>query len=130
MIEISIENNLRPDYIMNNLRKSNNFYQFVKLNNILFIICVTFISYQTFHLFNEFMTGNTVTTISIGTIRNTTLAAISICINGFNLKKLSMSNENISKFYEHYWASIPSLYPSTINILGQKACLQRNFSTK
>ena len=48
------------------------------------------------------MSGKTVTTITYGIIRNTTLPAITICPYYLDYRKLAMSNKNISILYEKY----------------------------
>ena len=79
---------------MYNLRRSN-INELFKMKYFLFIICVTLLLYQSIDLFNEFMSGKTMTTIAYGIIRNTTLPAITLCLNSLDFSKLAMSNENV-----------------------------------
>ena len=82
-----------------------------------FIICFTFLLYQSIDLFNEFMSGKTVTTINYGIIHNTTLPAITICPHYLDYRKLAMSNENVSKLYEKYFKILPNISREDIKVM-------------
>ena len=80
----------------------------------LFIICVTFLLYQSIDLLNEFMSGKTVTTIAYGIIRNTTLPAITLCLKSLDFSKLAMSNQNVMILYRNYLREIENSTASKI----------------
>ena len=103
---------------MHNSGRNNNLNKVINIKYILFVICVTFLSYQTIDLFNVFMSGKTVTSISVGTIRNTTLPAISICLDALDFQKLSRLNYNASKLYEQYLRLIDNINRNNINLVN------------
>ena len=88
-----------------------------KMKFLLFMICVSFLLCQSIGLLNEFMSGKTVTTISYGIIRNTTLPAITLCPNNLDFRKLAMSNENVL-LYEKFMKKIKNATRSDINDMG------------
>ena len=93
---------------MYNLRRGNNFNVLFNIKYFLFIICVSFLLYQSIDLLNEFMSGKTVININYGIIRNTTLPAITICPHDLDFRKLAMLNENVSKLYKTYVNNMPN----------------------
>ena len=105
---------------MYNLRRNNNFDRIFKFKYFLFISCFTFFLYQSINLLNEFMSGKTVTTITYGIIRNTTLPAITICPHYLDFRKLSMLNENVLILYQEYLRKIEKTNRSTINGMGSE----------
>ena len=100
---------------MFNLRRSINFNELFEMKYFLFIICITLLLYQSIDLLNEFMSGKTVTHISYGIIRNTTLPAITICPHYLDFQKMAMSNENVSILYAGYLKKIENASKSEIN---------------
>ena len=103
---------------MYNLRRNNYFDELFKMKYYLYIICVSLLLYQSIDLFNEFMSGTTVTTISYGIIRNTTLPAITICPHNLDFRKMSMLNENVLKLYDKYLKIIENANRSYISDVG------------
>ena len=97
--------------IMYNLRNVNNLFQ---MKYFLFIICVTFLLYQSIDLLNEFMSGKTVTTIAYGIIRNTTLPAITLCLKSLDFSKLARSNQNVMFLYRNYLKELENSTTSKI----------------
>ena len=84
------------------LRQRNNLLKFIKVNYLFFIICLSFLLYQSIDLFILFMSGKTVINISVGIIRNTSLPAITLGIAGLDFSRVSLSNENVSIVYKEY----------------------------
>ena len=102
---------------MHNPRRENNSFELLKTKYILFVICFTFLLYQSIDLLNEFMSGKTVTTITYGIIRNTTLPAITICPHDLDYRKLAMLNENVSILYVKYIKNISNLSRKDIEVM-------------
>ena len=100
---------------MPNISRFNNFNELLKMKYIFFTICVTFLSYQSINLFNEFMSGKTVTSISVGIIENTTMPAISVCPGHLDFSKLAMLNSNVSELYQQYLKIIDKANRSSIS---------------
>ena len=100
---------------MYTLRRNKHFSELFEMKYFLFIICVSLLLYQSIDLLTEFMSGKTVTTISYGIIRNTTLPAITICPNYLDFRKMAMSNKNVSLLYEKYLKKIENANRNDIN---------------
>ena len=63
------------------------------------------------------MSGKTVINISVEVIRNTTLPAVTLCIEGVDFIKMVLSTKNSSIFNEHYLVKSENLNISTINAI-------------
>ena len=94
---------------MCNSRSNNNLYKFFKINYFIFIICVSFLIYQSVNLFIELISGKTVVNISVGYIRNGSLPAITLCPSSFDFSKLSLLNDNIFIMYKQYLKMVENL---------------------
>ena len=102
-------------FIMQNINGSNNYEKYFKTEYILFIICVAFLSYQSIDLFNEFMSGKTVTSISVGIISNTSLPAITLCPHRLDFSKLTLLDTNVSSLHKQYMEMIKKTNRSSIS---------------
>ena len=90
------------------------------MNNFLHIISVSFLTYQSIDLYNEFMAGNTVTSISVGIIRNTTLPTISLCPGHLDFRKLAMLNDDVLELYKQFLKIIDKANRSSISDMTNK----------
>ena len=100
---------------MYNLQRNNNINKYFKVNYLFFIICVSFLFYQSIDLLTEFMSGKTVINISVENIRNTTLPAITLFAGNLDLDRLSLTNKNISILNEEYFKLIENANRSRIS---------------
>ena len=110
--------NILKNSILNNLRRKNYLKKFIKINYLFFIICLSFLLYQLIDLYIEFMSGETVINISVGIIRNTSLPAITLCLDNLDFSKLSLLNDNVSTLYKEYLALIENADRHRINYIG------------
>lgn len=70
--------------------------------NILMTFSVICFIYQTIQLFNEYMSGKTVTAIKVGFMHNESLPAISICPEGLALNRLAKIDQRLAHLYQTY----------------------------
>ena len=89
--------------------------KYFKVEYLFFIICISFLLYQSIDLFILFMSGKTVTNISVGNIRNTSLPAITVCPGQLDFSRMSLSNENVTILYKEYLKMIENANRSRIS---------------
>ena len=85
----------------NNFNK-NTCVKYFKTRNVLFVSCFSCLFVQTIRLFNEYMSGKTVTNISVGLISNDTLPAITFCPVELDFAKMSKIDQSVNELYDKY----------------------------